>query len=346
LAGASPSMARIREVLSAYDVGDLLEMPDLGGGTANRNVVLTTDRGKFFLRRRRPEYCDRQRILYDHALMGHLAQKGIPGPLPLRARDGGTWVEIDGEIWELHCYIEGHEFNPESEAQLSDSGYALAEWHRAVEDFTCPYRKEFPRYDNPRDVKAQSEFFRTKAKGEAQQKVLDYVWSQADLVERLLDDRRYGALPRPVIHGDYHPANLKFRGNKVVGIFDLDWASRELRVRDLADGILYVAGKREKRIDGGDIFSLTQSCQIDIPRSTKFLGAYCKSQMITLEELEALPLVMRARWMYSRVSGLRKVAPERKLEFFLMGIETPLQWLDKNEEKMVKALIRASGLKT
>jgi homoserine kinase type II len=40
--------------------------------------------------------------------------------------------------------------------------------------------------------------------------------------------------PEIVIHCDYHPGNLKFEGEQIVGIFDFDWSKIDLRCFDFA----------------------------------------------------------------------------------------------------------------
>lgn len=42
-----------------------------------------------------------------------------------------------------------------------------------------------------------------------------------------------------VIHGDYHPGNVKFQDGKVSGIFDFDWSNADLRCFDVAIALLY-----------------------------------------------------------------------------------------------------------
>jgi homoserine kinase type II len=40
--------------------------------------------------------------------------------------------------------------------------------------------------------------------------------------------------PSIVIHCDYHPGNLKFSGETIVGLFDFDWSKIDLRSFDIA----------------------------------------------------------------------------------------------------------------
>ena len=40
-------------------------------------------------------------------------------------------------------------------------------------------------------------------------------------------------MPHCAIHCDFHPGNLKYENNRVVGIFDFDWSKIDLRLFDL-----------------------------------------------------------------------------------------------------------------
>ncbi|MFQ6099123.1 MAG: phosphotransferase, partial [Armatimonadota bacterium] len=155
-----------------------------------------------------------------------------------------------------------------------------------------------------------------------------------------LPDALYASLPACVIHGDYHPANLKFRGDEVVGIFDLDWATLQPCARDLADGLLFFAARRRTDIDDRDIASLTQAPQIDIERSLVFVDAYLQCGSIENAEIAALPEFMRARWLYCRAAGMAKVEPPRRVAFLLNEIEGPLRWLDEHKEEFTSQLSR------
>lgn len=57
----------------------------------------------------------------------------------------------------------------------------------------------------------------------------------------------YNSLPKQLVHFDFHPGNVNFFGNKVVSIFDFDWARYDARFSDLASAILqscyYYGGK-------------------------------------------------------------------------------------------------------
>lgn len=148
-------------------------------------------------------------------------------------------------------------------------------------------------------------------------------------LEQAFPDSRYHALPKLVVHGDYHPGNLKFAGSDVCGVFDLDWATVQPRVLDLADGVFLFAGERETDIHAADIISLTQTWTPSAERARLFLDAYRQIETITEEERAVLNHVVRARWIYCRVGGMAKLPEERRLDYLLEGLLPPLRALDE-----------------
>jgi hypothetical protein len=56
------------------------------------------------------------------------------------------------------------------------------------------------------------------------------------------------------------------------------------------------------------------------------------------EELRALPLVATARWLFSKVAGMRKVPERKRVAFALRDALLPIDWLDEHGEELVAAL--------
>lgn len=337
----------VPQVLSYYDVGEPIGITPLDG-TANYNFMVRTPRGEYFLRRRNKRYAGEVQLKYDHSLMRHLAARGIAGPNPITSRDGRSWVTFKDWVYELHPFIRGDAYERKNVRKLASAGRALARFHRAAADFNPPAggEKELPRYDDPREVLAflrevSSKDGKSPSKLANARMAVEYLLNLMEKCLYMVTDETYSSLPHTIIHGDYHPGNVKFRGDEVCGIFDLDWASRQPRVRDIADGILYFAADREFDIDGGNIYSLTQPCKISVERSRIFVTAYCEEGQLLKEEIRSLPWFIRMRWVYCRYSGMRKVPQEQSLSFFFDRILEPLLWLDSNEDLFVDTVIES-----
>lgn len=337
---------RLKEVLMHYDIGNVLEVRLLGGGTANRNFLIGTDRGPLVLRERSLKYSSENSAVYEQAFLNHVASRDIPGPRPRKTLENTGYVWAYGRLYEVFTYLDGDNFDPSSVEDLEHAGEFLGRLHVAVRDFKPPCEKALPRYDDPAVslsiLNSLEGNMGTAEKAGAWGRDLLYLRAQVMKVMTDLPDSRYHALPKLVIHGDFHPANLRFINHRVSALFDFDWVSLQPRVRDIADGLLYFAAEREAPIDGSNIYSLTQSCRIDPGRSLIFLKAYQEvagELGLTECEVEAIPSFMRARWIYSRVQATQKVPEDERLGVLLVGVRPPLEWLDQNERDFIQELI-------
>ncbi len=329
------------EVLARYGVGCLTAPPRNGGGTANANVMVETQTGRYFLKRRNPKYARREFVTYDHRLMEHLAPFALGTPLAVPSQSGERWLEWDGAIYELYPYQEGDTLESVSVAQLTVAGERLAAFHQAARSFTAPEGKAWPRYHDPARIREGIREMDTALQERLAAPDYDYLWNLVETLECEYPDSRYDALPKTVVHGDYHPGNLKFKGDTVVGVFDLDWSTQQPRLLDLADGVFLFAGLRQTAIDAADIVSLTQTW-IPCPERTRaFMRGYLSRESVTGEEWAVLSWAVCARWLFCRVAGRLKLPEERRIEYVVNGLLTPLHalsalqgnWFTGNEKQ-------------
>lgn len=341
------SRRQTARLLQNWNVGKLLFMRP-GPGTASPAIIVTTPRGQFFLKQRSPRYSAPEWVAYDHAVMKHLARRGLPVTPAVSTPEKSRWVTRKERVFELYPWIEGDSYDPDNPQQISAAGELLARFHQATEGFSPSGRKDLPRLFDPRDrlaeiAEAQELLDQSMSTGETDpekaREVLDYLQAQVEAILQRLPDERYWALPQVIVHADYHPANMKFGDAEIVGLFDFDWVSRQARLKDVADGLLFFAPRRCP--PGADLVSLTQTPQFDVETMCRFMEPYLQRQPLTGEEGACLGDLLRERWLYVRLDAMhRKVPREKKLEFLLPGVEEPLRWLEENEERMLAALRR------
>ena len=334
-----------RTVLATWRLKPVFTRP--AGGTANASLVIVGARGQYVLRRRNPRYADPAQLSYDHAVIHGLAKAGLPVPHVVRTPAGSRWVEHDGHIYELFDFVEGAPATPEDPQEVCAAGLMLAKLHLAAERLKPPGHKQWPRYFDPKvSLKALKETRRrvrprTRGEGDGDGEdepalaTVDFLLAQAELAERELPDKAYGALPQTIVHGDWHPANLRFRDHEIVGIFDFDWVGRQPRMVDVTDGLLFFAAHRETAIDGGDIWSLTQPFEPVWELMGLFMAAYREHVRLTRAELNALPALMRQRCLYNRVDAMvRKVPPADQVRFLTTGIRPIFEWITTHEARL------------
>lgn len=323
-------LAVVVKLIARYDLGDLQEGPRPIGGTANLNVSIVTARGRFVLRRRHARYSAPACLAFDHALMERLAIHKLPTPLALHSLDSLRWTELGGDIYEVYDYRDGGPHDRTSLAQIRAAGDALGRYHAATEGWTPPPGKDWPRYDDPAQLIPSLADMDGDLRAAMSPEDHAYLMAQADRVARELPDSVYDSVPRQVIHGDYHPANVSFVGDQIGGIYDLDWATVQPQLRDIADGLIFFAGVRDGDVDSSDIRLLTRTWLPSTERSDAFLEAYARRRPVG-DERALLPLFMRARWLYCRTIGRSKVPEDERIAYFTFGLLEPLRALDELE---------------
>ena len=310
---------------------------ELGSGTANASVILRWGDRELLLKRRNPRYAREQWVRFDHALMAHLSGRGIPVPVALPTRGGQKWAVAGGEVYELYPFMPGDQHRAGDERQVLAAGEMLGRFHLASADFEPPSDKSWDQYHSPAAI--VEGLARITALGRLpDDQQAETLRAAEKLGRELLDrlpDEAYWSLPATIVHGDWHPANLKFTGERVAGVFDLDWCTRQPRMVDLADGLLFFCGRRREPLIAGDIWSLTESFEMDSALVTAFGAGYISAVTPTDRELRALPDLMRCRWLYCRVdAAIRKVEPERRAEFVTRDLLGPLAWLDRDQGRI------------
>ncbi len=339
-------MVELPEVLANYEIGEVREVV-VAGGTAGKCWRVSSATGRHFFRCRGLRTSSRQAMAFDHGLRRHLLARGVPTAAPITTKSGETWVLAHGRAFELYPFVEGRQFGY-SRDELIATARALARFHQAAADYPArgcynPIPAQFAiaapdvggseRMDDPELMAAAFEQF---ARGEPE---LTYTVAEARRLATAYDASVYDALPRWLIHGDYHPGNLLYSDSgQMAGIFDLDWACEHTRSRDLADGVLYFATRREE-FDGSSIQSMTEAVEPDMDGALLFLRTYRELSPLADDEVRAIPLALRARWLAERLEGSAKVPPERRAWFISRDLEVPLQWLEAHGEELVGALL-------
>jgi Ser/Thr protein kinase RdoA (MazF antagonist) len=313
------------EALAQWNLQHATATP-LSGGTANQNYLVVHGPDRYFLRRRSPRYIDPAQITFDHALMRRTAEAGLIGPNPLPTVEGDTVARVGEAVYELHRFIEGMPADWTSLEHLREAARTLRRFHEATSAFNPPMPKDWPRDDAPERIRRGLDELRTVLSDPETRAILDRLADRTDRIESALPDAAYWSLPTQIVHGDFHPGNVLVTPQGL-GLFDFDCASRQPRIRDLADGILYFCARRDGPFDASTITRLTRECELDSARNRIFLEAYGP---LAPEELNALPWVIAARWIYSRVHGRRKLPRYEWPRYATEGILTPLNQLESS----------------
>jgi homoserine kinase type II len=317
----------IARVTLAFGLGNAQDAQPLGG-TATPKWAVTTDRGKFVIRVRPAEFASPERTHFAHTVLNRLAAAGQPVPHALARADATTTCVLGGLTFEVLSWIEGEPWpagNPDAAKNL---GAFLAHFHRLTADLVDQDAKPMPREDDPAALQDCLARLRGLPATPEQSDQLAAIGRLLQRGRLELEATLYPGLPRAVIHGDFHPGNVRFHDAEVAALYDFDYLAVQARVRDLVDALMFFASVRTSPFEPDSIRSLTQPFVPDAGLAHPLLAGYQSVLPLTTDEWRALPLLLRSRWIQMRLRGSRKVPPGQQLDFALDGFGPVIAWLD------------------
>jgi homoserine kinase type II len=289
-------------VLDHYALGQLQAAQRIERGFVNDNWIVETDRGRYFLKRHRPDLHKPERakdtrlLLAQHELIKWLGEGGFPAPVIVPTAGGETLLFLNGELYEIQGYIEGDPYDHNRSAHLEAAAVTLGRYHARVKGFAQRALFTHGELYSPADAGAALRLVTTRLheagqRGEAPglPAVFQQLRSRAhDLTARFA---RHGKLPGLVIHGDYYAGNLLFRDDQILGVVDYDNASWQPRVVEVAEALIYFASPWP-----GQFKHLVYPGFLEWKPFTRFLQGYARLVTLDENEMRALPDYISCIW--------------------------------------------------
>ena len=332
------SSEEVEEVLGCYDVGALQRTMALSGGSREvPKMVVVTDMGKFLLKRRPRGRAHRIHVDFAHAIQIHLGGHGFPVTALMGTRDNTTVLERDNHIYELFEFVAGVRYDG-SAAMTVEAGRQLGKLHLDLTDFSSDATALRGSFHDASIVRRHLRFAGGK-KGTRTDRRLQHV---AEVLMELYNassvranEFGFDSWAEQVVHGDWHPGNMLFRGQKLVAVLDFDAARIAPRATDLANGMLQfsIVGGRPNPADWPDY--------LDESKMVQFLDGYRQVVSPAEYELRALfdlmvetmiaeaILPIAATGFFGHLSGVD----------FLKMIRRKCEWIINNREKLHEAIV-------
>jgi homoserine kinase type II len=216
------------KISDEFALGDLTTITGIKNGSVNTHYLLETKRGRFFVKI--DEIKGELEVKQELDLLFYLKKQGFPCLQPIRSKTGRHYLDLDQKILTISRYLEGTELAVEAlnAPHLSALGNTLANLHLIGRG----YKKGIDnRFGFNRIVMIYREARRQlPAHLKHIVRVLDDEFSY---LENYLDNN----LPKGIIHGDLFPDNVKFKGNRLVGVLDFEAACRGKLIYDLATAV-------------------------------------------------------------------------------------------------------------
>lgn len=287
----------IDTVLSLYPVGSIKKISPAIGGLTNENFFVDTDLGQFFLRRRNPAIPP-DSIDFELCLIDYLFANGFPTAPIIRTSDGAFRVELNGRYWEMYRRLPGERFNVERLDQVRSAARLLARFHKAAADY--PFRPSRIVDRNIDLSKAQKviDQFEDEAKRSlwligmvVAPMLAEFFRSQADVVVDCI--KPIADQPKTLIHGDFQPSNILFKGNEAVTLLDFGETALFYRAYDVAKALLRFSTLKPDYHSQMDMEPF-----MDLVRAMAFLEAYQSELPLSETELLAMPALLRGTYLY------------------------------------------------
>ena len=216
--------ATLSALLTEYDLGPPLAFKGIAEGVENSNFLLETPKGRFILtvfeKRAR-----REDLPFFMGMMGHLASKGFPAPLPVLAKDGNPLRTVQGKPAVICTFLQGMSPRRPDIDQCRAIGQGLARFHASLADFRM-------RRPNDLSIGAWPALW---AGREAEADALSPGLSSqiaGDLDFLIAHWPKH--LPGGAIHADMFPDNTFFLDGKLSGVIDFYFACSDFLSYDIA----------------------------------------------------------------------------------------------------------------
>jgi homoserine kinase type II len=334
-------------VLSHYDVGIVEAIQEFPRGSRKApKLLLRTESGLYLLKRRARGKDDPFKVAFCHALQLYMASKQFPLPHMIGTRkDNNSMLQWKGNIYELFEYIKGTSYDNSLEA-TADAGRTLAVFHKVLGDYQPEYEPPTGSYHGARSVAAAfGAIPKTLSKvdpniSDEQVKHINQLvrFQQTSYNEAAMRANETGLpdWPMQIVHSDWHPGNMLFRGPKVVGVIDYDSARPMQRVADIANGALQFS------ILGGGDDPAQWPDFIDEARFKAFLKAYDDVPGCTISraELRCIPWLMIEALIAESVIPIATTGSFARMEGmgFLMMVERKVRWLQQHVDQLAQVL--------
>lgn len=269
----------LQNLCREYSLGEVFSITDVTEGILNKNYILETSSGKFFIKLVREK--SRALLPYTAAAEELMRERGIPAICMLVSKGGEKFVSYGKATYSVYPFIESdrsHTYNLEDYRTM---GVMLGKVHRAGSTdipsfFLDKHWKEKPKEQTVTDLEEyKSRILAKETRDAIDDTFLVYINLKLDLVPTLEMDTVLSN--STLIQGDYHAGNLLINKTtrEIVGICDWEKAEMAPRAMELARSILYIC------------FDGEYEDAVEINTASSFLSGYITEYPIDKEEILA-----------------------------------------------------------
>ncbi len=342
-APSAKSAERLREkftteelaiVLSHFDIGVIEGITEYPRGSRKApKLLITSEQGKFLLKRRARGKDDPFKVAFAHGIQMHLASKQFPLPHLIGTRnDNNSMLQWHKGVYELFEYIPGQGY-PQTLESTFDSGRVLALYHKLLLEFKSEWTPPSGSYHAAPAVDQGMRAIEQQVRPESEiGRVLDYLHKSYSHAAEMVDAEGCHSWPKQIVHADWHAGNMLFRENRVVAVIDYDAARLLPRVIDIANGALQFS------IMGGDEDVGKWPDFVDESRFKRFLRGYDEVMLLSQAEVRTIPWLMIEALIAEAVFPIAATGSFGKLEgnAFLLMVQRKVHWLQQHANHLIE----------
>lgn len=338
--GAHFSSDELAKVLSHYDLGVIDELEPLSAGNRRApKVIVTSERGKFLLKRRPHGKDDIYRVAFSHAVQLHLREKGFAATSLIATKDeDNTILKVDEHIYELFNFVSGARYDGSRQA-TTDAGRQMSRFHSSLGDFDYEFLRPLKGgFHDSAKVRSHLKMVGSNKNGggRGMGDTADTLMGLYNSAAVRVNELGYDDWPEQIIHGDWHPGNMLFESSKVAAVLDFDSVKIAPVAVDVANGVLQfsIVGGRPNPADWPDY--------LDEQRLGYFMTGYREVRQVSDAQSESLVELMLETIIAEAVLPVAATGFFGNMggEEFLKMIRRKAQWIDNNRDGLKKEMVR------
>jgi len=329
--------------LGRYDVGAIRRVDkQLKGSRRSPKAIITSDRGRFLLKRRAPGRDHPIKVAFAHRVQQFLAEQEFPLPRVVTVADGDdTMVILNGRIYEMFEYVPGLPYDRSFEATF-DAGRVLGLFHRLLRAYESEWEPSRRGYHDANAVRnylngIPASIGKDDSVVGKESELLATVSLLYDAYEgaaERADDAGFQEWPCQIVHADWHPGNMLFLDGRVQAVIDYDALHMLPPATDVAIGALQFS------IIGGPEDPRQWPAELDEERLRRFLIGYDQECTALPEQMRVLPALMIEALIAEAVAPIAATGSFGRIEGFrfLKMISRKVRWLERNGERLLAVL--------
>lgn len=327
-------MAEAIGVLSHYDLGVVSAVQEFRRGSRRSpKLLLKCERGLLILKRLAPGRDLPERVSFSESVQEALVAAAYPIARVMPTRRGERHLRLEGRVYNLFECVAGQLFDGSAEA-AQDAGAWLGRFHRALASANLTLPEPGATFHRLPEIERKIAKIPVRCSAPELETVCASMIAAYRSAADHVDAAGFQAWPLQIVHGDWHPGNLLFRGSKVVAVIDFETTRVARRAVDIANGALQFTLTRS----GLDPEEWPES--LDESRLRRFCLGYDSQAgtLISTGELEALPWLMIEAIITESAIPISATGRFGRIPAapFLMMIERKVRWLTANAARLTR----------